>query len=208
MINPDLFLAYILAASLLIIFPGPIVSLVIAQSLAHGRSTGLTIVAGASLGTGVLILLGALGLTTLLVGLSHIFDWVRWAGAAWLIWLGISHWRKMLRPVDEAEISLPPGRTVFWQGFLVGATNPKTILFYAAFFPQFLDPALPIGGQVAIMSIAFLAMALLLDGSYAVLAGRIRPLLIGRKQARVRDGITGTLLVGTGIGLSFMRKGG
>lgn len=206
MINPDLFLAYILAAAALIILPGPIVSLVIAQSLAHGRKTGLTVVAGAQVGTAVLIAIGAIGLTTLLNFLAEIFEYVRWAGVAWLVYLGIKHWRAALRAAGDQTIQLEPGRSIFWQGFLVGATNPKTVLFYAAFFPQFLDPTLAAGPQLFLMSAAFLGIALILDGGYALLAGQIRPLLQGRRQVRIRNGITGSLLIGTGAGLAMLRK--
>ena len=206
MINPDLFLTYVLATAALIILPGPVVTLVIAQSLAHGRRTGLTVVLGAQAGTAVLIAIGAIGLTTLLAVLADIFEYVRWAGVAWLVYLGIRHWRAALRAVADDRIELQPGRSIFWQGALVGATNPKTILFYAAFFPQFLDPSLPAGPQLALMSLTFLGLALILDGSYALLAGQIRPLLAGRRQVRIRNGITGTLLMGTGIGLAMMRR--
>lgn len=206
MLNPDLFLAYLLAAAALIILPGPIVSLVIAQSLAHGRRTGLTVVAGAQVGTAILIAIGAIGLTTVLAFLAEAFDYIRWAGVAWLVYLGIKHWRAALRAAGDPTITLQPGRSVFWQGFLVGATNPKTVLFYAAFFPQFIDPTLPAGPQLLAMSVGFLAIAIVLDGGYALLAGQIRPLLAGRRQVRVRNGITGSLLIGTGIGLAMMRK--
>jgi len=206
LINPDLFLAYVLAAAALIILPGPIVSLVIAQSLAHGKRTGLTVVLGAQGGTAILIAIGAIGLTTLLTHLADVFEYVRWAGVAWLVYLGAKHWRAALRAAGDQSIQIEAGRSVFWQGFLVGATNPKTVLFYAAFFPQFLDPALAAAPQLALMSIAFLAIALMLDGAYALLAGQIRGLLAGRRQVRIRNGITGTLLMGTGIGLALMRR--
>lgn len=206
MLNPDLFLAYLLAAAALIVMPGPIVSLVIAQSLSHGRRTGLTVVAGAQVGTALLIAIGAIGLTTLLTFLAGVFEYVRWAGVAWLVYLGIKHWRAALRAAGDPTIELEPGRSVFWQGFLVGATNPKTVLFYAAFFPQFLDPALPAAPQLFFMSVGFLAVAIVLDGGYALLAGQIRPLLAGRRQVRIRNGLTGSLLIGTGIGLALMRK--
>jgi len=206
MIDPDLFLAFLLATAVLILMPGPIVTLVIAQSLTHGRRTGLLTVAGSSLGNAVLVAIGALGLTTLLAVLADVFEWIRWGGVAWLIWLGLRRWRLALGPADEDAIDLPQGNSVFWQGFLVAITNPKTILFYAAFFPQFLDTGLPAGPQLALMSLAFIVIGVVFDGSYALLSSRVRPWFLGRRRAAVRNGIAGTLLIGTGLGLALVRR--
>jgi len=198
MLNLELFAAFAAATAALILLPGPVVTLVVANSLAHGVRTGLTTVVGASVGTGVLIAGGAIGLTAMLAFLSDIFVWVRWAGVAYLAYLGLKHWRAVFRAVRAAEIASPrSAKGVFWQGALIGVTNPKTVLFYVAFFPQFLDPGLPVGPQLAVMSLTFLAIGLLFDGSYALLAGRVRPWLLGARRNRIRNGLTGTLLIGT-----------
>lgn len=207
MLNFELFAAFAAATAALILLPGPIVTLVIANSLTHGARTGLATVVGASAGTAVLFAVGAIGLTAMMAFLSDIFVWVRWAGVAYLAYLGLKHWRAMFRAVQAEEIATAPAaKGVFWQGALIGLTNPKTVLFYVAFFPQFLDPGLPVGPQLAIMSVAFLIIGLLFDGSYALLAGRIRPWLVGVKRTRIRNGITGTLLIGTSIGLALTRR--
>lgn len=208
-VNPELFAAYLLATAILILIPGPVVTLVIANSLAHGTRTGLASVAGSSAGTAVLVAAGAFGFSAILVLMADIFEWVRWAGVAYLVWLGFTHWRAVFAkdaPAVEQLDAAPGRRGVFWQGFLIAVTNPKTIVFYIAFFPQFLDPALPSGPQLLAMSVGFVVLAMLLDGSYALLAGRMRPWLAGGVRARVRSGITGTLLVGTGIGLALARR--
>jgi homoserine/homoserine lactone efflux protein len=205
MVDPHLFAAFVVAATLLILMPGPIVTLVVANALAHGERTGLTTVAGASAGNAVLIAAGALGLTTVLALVAPIFEWVRWAGVAYLVWLGLKSWRAAFRPADPTALAADAGpRGVFWHGLVVALTNPKTILFYAAFFPQFVNPELPAGPQIAAMSVAMLAIAVVSDSLYALLAGRLRPCLVER--ARVRHGITGTLLVGTGLGLALARR--
>ena len=207
MLNIELFAAFAAATAALILLPGPIVTLVIANSLTHGARTGLATVVGASAGTAVLFAIGAIGLTAMMAFLSDIFVWVRWAGVAYLAYLGFRHWRLVFRAVRAEEIATAPAaKGVFWQGALIGLTNPKTVLFYVAFFPQFLDPGLPVGPQLAIMSVAFLIIGLLFDGSYALLAGRIRPWLVGVKRTRIRNGITGTLLIGTSIGLALTRR--
>jgi homoserine/homoserine lactone efflux protein len=205
MIDPHLFAAFCLATTALILMPGPIVTLVVANSLAHGARTGLATVAGAGTGNAVLIALGALGLTTVLALMAPVFEWVRWAGAAYLVWLGIKSWRAAVAAADTTALHADARpRGVFWHGAVVALTNPKTILFYAAFFPQFVDPARPAGPQIAAMSVVMLAIAVLFDTMYALLAGRLRPWLV--RHARLRHGITGTLLVGTGLGLALARR--
>ena len=211
-LNAELFAAFLIATTALILMPGPIVSLVIANSIAHGTRIGLTTVAGAGAGNAALVAAGALGLSAILAFLADIFDWVRWAGVAYLVYLGLTHWRAAMRGErSEAAATrspkLSPGGA-FWIGVVVAITNPKTILFYAAFFPQFIDSARAAGPQLAAMSVAFVIIAVTFDGAYALLAGRIGPWLASARRARVRGGITGALLIGTGLGLALVRRGG
>lgn len=206
MIDPTLFAAFVVAATILILMPGPIVTLVVANALSFGPRTGLATVAGANLGNAALAAAGALGLTTVLALAAPVFEGVRWAGAAYLVWLGLTSWRDALRSAEATANARPDAlrRGVFWHGLVVAVTNPKTILFYAAFFPQFVNPALPASPQIWAMSVTLLAIAVASDSLYALLAGKLRPWLAGR--ARVRHGITGTLLIGTGIGLALVRR--
>lgn len=207
MLNPDLFLAYLAAVTLLLLMPGPIVTLVIANSLAHGTRTGLLTAGSAGIGNAVLVAGGALGLTALLALASDVFEWVRWAGVVYLVWLGLREWQRVFKPLrDGVTLPRPKRRHVFGQALLVAITNPKTILFYAAFFPQFLDTALPPGPQLFFMSAALVALGLLVDSLYAILAGRIRGWLTDPRRIRARHGITGTLLIGTGLGLALARR--
>jgi homoserine/homoserine lactone efflux protein len=207
-LNIDLFATFCLATAALVLFPGPIVTLVIANSIAHGRRTGLATVAGSGVGNALLVAAGALGLTTLLALLADIFEWVRWAGVAYLVYLGLRQWREAVRAIaSPGTIAIPRGRSVFAQAFLVAITNPKTILFYAAFFPQFIDRGLPLAPQLVAMCVAFLVIAVVFDSTYALLAARVRPLLVGKRRTRIRNGLTGTLLIGTGVGLALARRG-
>lgn len=207
-LNTDLFIAFCLATTALVLLPGPIVTLVIANAIAHGRRTGLATVAGASTGNALLVAAGALGLSTLLALLADIFEYVRWAGVAYLIYLGLRQWREVVRASTlPGTIAIPRGRSVFGQAFVVAITNPKTILFYAAFFPQFVDRGLAIAPQLVAMSVAFVVIGIVFDSTYALLAARIRPLLMGERRTRIRNGLTGSLLIGTGIGLALARRG-
>ena len=207
MLNSELFIGYLLATTVLILMPGPIVTLVVANSLSHGARTGLRTVAGASSGNALLVAAGTLGLTTLLAVASDIFVWVRWIGVAYLLWLGLREWRRAIRAGREEGLpAVAKPRGVFWYSAVIAITNPKTILFYAAFFPQFLDPSLAAGPQLLAMSIGFIVIATTFDGLYALLAGRLRDRLLDPKRARIRHGITGTLLIGTGLGLALARR--
>ena len=128
---------------------------------------------------------------------------------AYLAYLGIKEWRTVFKPVPEADAALPPDakpKGVFWHGFVVAITNPKTAFFVVAFFPQFVDPSLPMTLQLTVLCVTFIVVAFLLDGMYAVLAGRARHWLLGGKKAKLRHGITGTLLLGTGICLALARR--
>lgn len=201
----ELYIPFVLAATALILMPGPIVTLVIANSLAYGTRTGVATALGASTGNAVLATGGALGLAAVLGLLADVFDIIRWIGAAYLIYLGIKAWRAVPHTLDDAR-PMRSRRSVFGQGALVAVTNPKTLFFYAAFFPQFIDPALPATPQLATLSATFVVLATLLDTGYALLAGRLRVYFSDAKRARLKNRLTGALLIGTGIGMALARR--
>jgi threonine/homoserine/homoserine lactone efflux protein len=190
----------------LILIPGPNVTLLVANSLAHGPRRALVTLAGTSSAIALQLVVVALGMTSLILALATWFEWLRWAGVAYLIWLGIQQWRAAPLALDDIEgRAVRPG-TLFWQGILVSATNPKTLLFYAAFFPQFIDPASPPGAQLALLCATFLALATALDGAYALLAGRLRPWLRTHRRARLRNRLTGACLIAAALGLALARR--
>jgi threonine/homoserine/homoserine lactone efflux protein len=206
--NLHLFLAYCLAVAILVLMPGPIVTLVVANSLSHGSRSGLATVAGASIGNAILLGATAVGLVAFFALLSEIFEIVRWAGAGYLIWLGVKAWRahggQELAIVPAAKRS---SRAVFLQGFLVAITNPKAIVFYVAFLPQFVDSHLPAGPQLLVMIVTMIIMALFSDSAYALLAGRARGWFTTPGRRRLQSCITGALLIGIGCGLLLARRG-
>lgn len=205
-VEPHLWLAFAAATAVLILIPGPIVTLTIANSLRWGTRSGLMTIAGTSVATAVLLAAGGFGMAWVFATLGEWFQVLRWIGAAYLVWLGLRHWFERGHGLEEHP-EARRGRSIFWQGFLVSITNPKTILFYAAFFPQFMNPAAPAGPQLAALSVTFLIIAVIIDGAYAVLAGRLRPWLTGERRGRLRNRITATLLIGTGLALAFARRG-
>jgi threonine/homoserine/homoserine lactone efflux protein len=207
--NPHLFVTYCLAAIVLVLLPGPIVTLVVANSLSHGTRTGLATVVGASIGNAILIAAAAIGLMAFFALLSEVFSIVRWIGAGYLIWLGIHAWRAHRADVQEADKApvTRSARAVVLQGFLIAITNPKAIIFYIAFLPQFVDPRLPAGPQLFVMSVAMTVIALISDSCYALLAGRVRGWFSTQARRRLQGRITATLLIGTGCGLLLARRG-
>ncbi len=204
-VDLNLWLAFAVASAVLAAIPGPIVMLVVANSLAHGTAQGLRTLLGTASGTAILFAMGGLGMTWMLAFLSDWFDWIRWAGAAYLVWMGIKTWRAA--PAELADATTGTKQSVsFLQGFVIGVTNPKTLVFYAAFFPQFMDPALAAGPQIAVLSITFLVVATAVDALWATLCGRLRPWLTGERRGRMRNRISGALLIGTGAAMALTRR--
>lgn len=201
----ELYLAFVLATAVLIAMPGPNVTLIVAHAIAHGSRRAMLTVAGTESAQAVQLGFVALGMTTLIVAFAAVFEWVRWIGVAYLIWLGIQRWRAGAAGPRPA-VELTPPKTMFWQGFFVGVTNPKTWLFYAAFFPQFVDPAVPVGQQLLLLSVTYLAIATALDGGYALLAGRARGWLRVGRRRNLADRISGTMLIGAGVWLALARR--
>ncbi len=203
----DLYLAFVLATVLLILFPGPAVTLIVANSLTYGARRALVTVAGSSSAIALQLVITTLGMISMIAVLADWFEWLRWAGVAYLVYLGIKQWRAPAVALDDVAVAAVSGRRLFWQGFIVNATNPKTLFFYAAFFPQFIEPASPALPQLVLLSVTFFVIATLLDGGYALVAGRVRNLLRSRRQGRLRNRITGSLLIGAGLGLALARRG-
>ena len=200
----ELYLGFVLAAVILILIPGPNVSLIVANSIAYGTRYGLLTVAGTSSAIVVQLTLTALGLTATLGMLAGWFEWVRWVGVIYLLFLGIRQWRAA--PVDLTRTRPQPRsfQALVMRGFLISLTNPKTLLFYGAFFPQFLSPDAPIAPQVAWLSLTFFAIAVGLDCGWALLAGRVRGVLAIR--GRLRNRLSGGFLIGAGIGLALAHR--
>ena len=202
---PDLpnLLAFVLAVVALMLIPGPNVALIVANSVAYGRRYGLLTVAGTSTAMAVQMGFVALGLTGMLGSLGHGFAWVRWIGAAYLVWLGVQQWRAAAIDLSRTPPQPRSARAVFGRALLVSMTNPKTLLFYGAFFPQFVTPGPGAGTQVAVLSALFLALAVGLDGLWALAAAWARGALAMR--GRLRNRLSGGVLVGAGLGLALAR---
>jgi threonine/homoserine/homoserine lactone efflux protein len=176
------YLLYLAAVVLLIVTPGPTMLMCMTNALNHGTRRAMTSVAGAITAVLGVMLLSAMGLGALLATSETAFTIAKVAGAAYLVWLGIKTFRST--SILSVEGSAPSQRSFYLQGLLVGASNPKAILFFAAFFPQFLNPAEPIAPQFAILAGTFVACELTVLTLCALGVARLVPVL--RKSGPVR----------------------
>lgn len=174
MMSMQAYFAFVAACIALALLPGPIVTLVIANGLRHGTRAALTNILGVQIGLLIVIGILAVGLTTLMATMGYWFNWVRFAGAAYLVWLGIKLIRSPAQGVSADAPPPPPRGGFLLQGFVVALSNPKLLVFFGAFIPQFMDMSKDHLSQVLVLGITFMVLAGLTDGIYALLAGQVR----------------------------------
>jgi threonine/homoserine/homoserine lactone efflux protein len=201
--NFELFAAFVLITVVLIVTPGPIVTLIIATGATQGMRSALTTVAGTTLGNAILLAAIAFGLSWVLAHAAMVFEWLRWIGAAYLVWLGLQAWR---RAGEDGRKPVQSRRMDFIRGVLVALSNPKTMVFFTAFLPQFVDPHLPAARQLAAMCAVSVVLAAILDSAWAVVSGLGRSWMMKPARARFLGRLSGTVLIGGGIWLSLARR--
>jgi homoserine/homoserine lactone efflux protein len=201
--NWHLFAGFLLITVVLILTPGPVVTLVISTGATKGVRAGLITVAGTSTGNAVLLATVALGLSWVLSHAVYLFELLRWAGAAYLVYLGIQAWRKAGAP---GTVNAGRHHVHFWRGFLVALVNPKTIVFFTAFLPQFVDPTRPAAFQLAVMCAVSVLMAVISDSCWAIASGLGRAWFMKPARARFLGRASGLTLIGGGIWLSLARR--
>jgi threonine/homoserine/homoserine lactone efflux protein len=198
----EIYLAYVLACIVITIVPGPTVTVIVANSLTHGTRAGLLNVVGTQIGLALMMATLVVGLSTIIATMGWWFDWLRLAGAAYLVWLGY----KLLtaKPDLEMKRSAPPRGGFVLQGLLVILSNPKGLLWFGAFIPQFIDPKGDYVAQIVVLGLTAMAVALVSDGAYAILVGRAGAAL-SRHRVRLVSRIGGGFLIGGGIWLALTR---
>lgn len=201
----QVYLAFVAACVALALLPGPMVTLVIANGLRHGTRASLINIAGAQLGLAIVIAIVAVGLTSLMATMGYWFDWVRFAGAAYLVWLGIKLIRAPVGGLSADAPPPPPRGGFFLQGLLVLLSNPKVLVFFGAFIPQFVDMGKDHFSQVVLLGFTFNLIAGLTDAIYALLAGRARRFFSARRT-RLLSRFSGGFMVGGGIWLALTRS--
>lgn len=202
-------LAFVAASAILLVLPGPTILTVISYSLAHGRRAKLPVVAGVALGDSTALAFSLLGLGTLLAASSFWFSVVKWVGGLYLLYLGIRMLRAGLEPGQLASADAPRSRRkLFANTYLVTALNPKGIVFFVAFLPQFIDPASPVRPQVLLLAVTFVVMATVNATLYAAFAGVARNVLASPKAQRGFNLAGGSLLSAAGVWALFARRAG
>ena len=193
-----------LTAVALLLVPGPAVLYVVVQSAEQGRRVGLASVAGIHLGTLVHVAAATVGLSALVVASAVAFSTVKYAGAAYLIYLGV---RRLLARAEDLELrrTREPLRRAFARGIVVNVLNPKTALFFLAFLPQFVDPHRGgVWSQVLVLGLLFVGLGLISDSLYALAGGTVGGLLRRRRRA-LRYG-SGLVFVGLGAAAALAKR--
>lgn len=200
------YLLYVAAVALLIVTPGPTMLMCMTNALNHGPRRAMTSVGGAVTAVLCVMVLSAMGLGALLATSETAFTAVKVAGAAYLVWLGIRTFRSdaILKVAEDGTRA--SGRSFYLQGFLVGASNPKAVLFFAAFFPQFLDPAAPVVPQFAVLALTFVAFEFTVLTFCALGVARLMPLLRSSGPVRWINRICGGLFTLMGGLLLLTRR--
>ena len=203
----DHYLAFVAASAILLAIPGPTVLLVISYALGHGRRAALGTVAGVALGDFTAMTASMLGLGALLSTSAMVFTGLKWVGAAYLIYLGIKLWRAPVGTADLAELaSAASPRRIFLHAYAVTALNPKSIVFFVAFLPQFLDTAAPVAEQMAVFVATFVVMATLNAVAYGMMAAAARRTIRKPAVQRAVNRTGGSLLIGAGLLAALWRR--
>lgn len=195
----DSIAALVVATIVLVTIPGPNVALIVANSLRDGLRAGCVTVFGTTLGVAMQLALVVLGMATLIEYAADVLHWLKWAGVVYLVWLGVQTWRAP--PEDLGTVRAQPA--VFWRAAIIAAANPKTLLFNAAFLPQFVGADASVA-RFALIACVFLLVLMLGDLLWAVFAHAARPFL--RAAGGLRNRVTGAFLVLAGIGLALSRR--
>lgn len=204
--SADSFLAFALASFLLVIVPGPSVLFVISRGVALGRRAALATVAGNAAGVYVQVLFVAVGLGAVISRSAVVFNVIKFAGAAYLVYLGVQaiRHRRQLSTVLDVAGTYRPTRHLLREGFLVGIANPKAAVFFAAILPQFVNPdGAPAGVQMAALGLVFVLIALLSDSVWGLAAGSARAWLAASPhRLELLGGAGGLTMIGLGVGLA------
>lgn len=212
-LDPHLLQLYLVAATVLVLAPGPDSLLVLARGLTEGRRAGLVATAGITVGNVIQALLAAAGVSALIAASPMLFDLLRYAGAAYLAWIGCKALRSAVaaRRQGSAPVEAPPpasARRVFANAVLTNLLNPKIILFYLAFVPQFVAPERGmVGVQIFLLGLILCGMGFLYLAGVAVLsAGAARRVLTSRALRTALDGVAGVLFLGFALRLLLTER--
>lgn len=207
-VSTETLLTFSIATMILLVIPGPTIIMVISQALAHGRRVALASVLGVGLGDLAAASLSIIGVGTILAASATVFTVIKWAGAVYLIYIGIKMW---ITPVSAPEIDMSPGkggrRSAFRDAFLVTLLNPKGIVFFMAFVPQFITHKAPFAPQAALFVAVFVALGIFNAWAYAMLASGARQFIRRPAVLRAATRTGAGFLIGAGLFSALARRG-
>ena len=195
----DHWLAFVFASAIMLAIPGPTVVLVASYTLGYGRRSALAVVAGVAFGGLTAMTASMLGLGAVLAASASVFTGLRWIGGAYLVFLGIKLWRAPAVSVDAEGGARKGPLRLFLHGYGVTALNPKAVVFFVAFVPQFMVPGVPFAQQAAILIVTFMTMDVLNSLIYVALASAARHRLHEPRAQKAVNRAGGTLLAGAGV---------
>ncbi|MGH6814528.1 MAG: LysE family translocator [Hyphomicrobiaceae bacterium] len=202
----DVWLAFVAASVVVLVIPGPTILLVVSYALGQGWRSALPMAVGVALGDTTAMTVSLLGLGALLAASATLFTLLKWAGAAYLIWLGIKLWRAggTLDAVPKTDGAST--FTMIGHAWIVTALNPKSLAFFVAFLPQFVDPAASFWRQMLIFEVTFVVLAFANAFGYALVAARARSAVRTPRVVALFNRVGGTILIGAGIAAAVGRN--
>ena len=207
MMNIELFIPFVLAATLILIIPGPTILLVISQAVTHGRKSVVPLVIGVLLGDFLAMTLSLLGLGALMTTSAALFTIFKWIGALYLIYLGIKLWKlNSENSSAQYDTKNTSAQSLLRSSFIVTALNPKSIAFFVAFLPQFIDPLKPAFSQLTLLGGTFLILATINAALYAIFAGQLGDQMKKEKVRKWFSRCGGSALIGAGIFTAAMQR--
>lgn len=200
--------AFVLVETALCLTPGPAVLLVLSQALTRGAPKAVWSITGILAANTVYFILSATGVGAILLASYDLFFAIKWIGAAYLIWLGVSALlgKSKVLSIRAGDPKPARGSRLFLNGFILQMANPKVIVFFTALLPQFINPHAAIVPQVAILAVTSVVIEFTVQLFYAVLAGRAAHLAAQPRFTRITNGIAGGLLIGAGLGMAALRR--
>ena len=205
----ELWFAFVAASAILLIIPGPTILTVISYSMAHGRRANVPLVAAVALGDSTALVVSLLGLGALLATSAFWFTVVKWVGGLYLVYLGLRLLRASVASAEPARPAASRSRLrLFANTYLVTALNPKGIVFFVAFLPQFINPRADVTQQLWLLAVTFVVMATLNATLYAVFAASARRLLASPRAQRGFNLAGGSLLSAAGVWALLARRPG
>jgi threonine/homoserine/homoserine lactone efflux protein len=201
----ETWLAFAAASAVLLVIPGPTILLVVSYALGQGWRTALPMAIGVALGDFTAMTLSMLGLGALLAASATVFTVLKWIGAAYLVWLGVKLWRAGGSLDAKPRTYASPAWRMLAHAWLVTALNPKSLTFFVAFLPQFLDPRVDFVTQMIVFEATFLTLAFLNAFAYALVASRARAVVRNERAIRAVNRVGGTLLIGAGVAAVAVR---